>query len=118
MKIVITGGREYKDQHTIYRYLDWVHKHSPITLLINGVARGADTIARQWAIDRKIPYQDVPVLKEHWNKYGKKAGNLRNGWMLDLNPDCVIASPGNTGTADCIRQAKKREIKVIGPYIE
>lgn len=117
MKVVITGGREYTDDVTIYHYLDWVHKNSPITLLINGVARGADSIARQWAIDRNIPYHDVPVLKEHWKQYGKAAGNIRNGWMLDLNPDVVIAFPGNTGTADCMRQATKRGIKVIGPYV-
>ena len=118
MKVVITGGREYTDQVTIYRYLDWVHGMVPITLLINGVARGADSIARQWAIDRSVPYKDFKITSAMWRAGGPAEGPKRNGQMLDEKPHCVIAFPGNSGTANCIEQARKRQIEVIGPYIK
>jgi len=54
-----------------------------------------------------------------WDQYGKKAGGIRNTWMLDdLEPgelvDVLLAFPlaGSIGTWDCIRKAKARGIPI------
>lgn len=109
MRILVCGGRDYSDVETVYRVLDRVHRERGITLIIEGGQRGADALARQWAIDRGIPHET-----EHaeWKKYGKAAGPIRNGLMLSKHqPQGVIAFPGNVGTADMCKQAESVGLK-------
>jgi hypothetical protein len=106
MRVIVCGGREYGDAPAVYNLLD---SFSDITFLIEGGAPGADRIARQWAMDRGVPYHT-----EHaeWSKYGNAAGNIRNRVMIAMNPDMVIAFPGNTGTADMVAVAEKHRVPV------
>lgn len=118
MKVVVTGGRDYFNRNIINQYLDWVHRHCPITTLIHGDATGADTLCKEWAEAKKvIKVISFPVTQEDWKAKGKAAGHIRNGVMLDNKPDCVIAFPGGPGTNNCRQQAKKRGIRVIGPFV-
>jgi hypothetical protein len=49
-----------------------------------------------------------------WDANGKAAGPLRNQRMLEaFNPDMVLAFPGGRGTADMVRKAKRRGVKVV-----
>ena len=83
------------------------------TLLASGAATGADRLAMAWAKIEGVQIVGFPVYKAQWQKTGKGAGPIRNGLMLDMvQPDLVVAFPGNTGTADCVRQAKRRGITV------
>lgn len=76
------------------------------TLIIEGEARGADTICKVIAIYMGIPVQKCPA---DWKTYGKKAGAIRNQQMLDLNPDLVVAFHPETGitpgTRDMVTRA-------------
>lgn len=47
-----------------------------------------------------------------WERYGKRAGPIRNRKMLDQGPDLVVAFGGDKGTADCVREARRRGIAV------
>lgn len=116
MRVVVTGGRSYKNKEVVWSALDRVHRATPITELINGAAKGADTLAIEWAdskfqegISDGIPHQEWYA---DWEKYGRSAGAIRNGQMIRTAPDMVIAFPGGRGTADCIRQAVKAGLKV------
>jgi hypothetical protein len=52
-------------------------------------------------------------MEAMWNRYGRGAGPIRNGWMLDLLPIYkLIAFPGGDGTANAVEQAYQREILV------
>lgn len=104
MRIVVTGGRDFNDIGAIDMALDAVRrKHGDFTL-INGCARGADTLCRQWASDRGLPCDDFPA---DWNKYGKGAGHIRNQKMIDEGkPDALVAFKGGRGTADMVRRCK------------
>jgi hypothetical protein len=107
MRVVVTGGRDYKDEATLERVLT---QHG-ITELAQGGAVGADWLAEDWAIKNKIPWIAFPAK---WDELGKAAGSIRNQFMLEeFKPEAVIAFPGGKGTADCVRRARKMGIRVI-----
>lgn len=97
MKILVCGGRDFSDKEHLFLTLSTIHKETPITLLIHGNARGADTLAGQWAQENNIPCHVFPA---QWHIYGLRAGIMRNKQMLDKGkPDFVLAFPGGFGTA-------------------
>lgn len=82
--------------------------------LIHGGARGLDINIHIWAF-----FEGCPVIRmdANWDFYGKKAGSIRNGWMLKYAvPDLVVAFPGGVGTADMIKQAQAARIDVFKTY--
>lgn len=110
MKIIVCGGRSYENKHTVYATLSTRHARSPITLLIEGGAQGADRFAREWAIYNKVQYKTVPAA---WQLHGKKAGYIRNCAMADLQPFMIIAFPGGKGTQMMKDIGKARGIPVM-----
>ena len=110
MKVIINGGRAFNLKAAAFEYLDMLHAKEPITFVIEGGAIGADTIAREWAISRKIRYI---TYHAQWKKYGRAAGHRRNQEMVDLNPDLVITFPGGKGTEDLVNRAKIKKLKII-----
>lgn len=111
-KILVTGGRDYHDIAHVYEILDFYSSMDVAgpTMIIEGGATGADALASLWAYKRGMPHVRVNA---QWNYYGKKAGHLRNGWMLLLAPDICIAFPGGTGTANMRKQAEEAGVTVI-----
>lgn len=110
MRVVVTGGRDYADSATVYATLDAIKP----TIIAQGDAAGADGLARAWANERGVPCVGYPA---DWSR-GRKAGPLRNAMMLrNFQPDLVVAFPGGTGTADCVRRAGRMHIPVqrVGP---
>lgn len=107
MKVVVTGSRKYTDSRIVAAAL----KAAGATMVIEGGAIGADRIAGDWARSQGIPNVRIDAL---WTYYDKSAGPIRNGWLLDLEPDLVLAFPlpDSRGTWDCVRQAKERGIEV------
>ena len=83
------------------------------SLIIEGGAKGADRMARNWAIQNGIHYAIVPAL---WDAFGRSAGSRRNSAMLMLTPDYCVAMPGGSGTANMIRQCADENIAVWQPY--
>lgn len=113
MRALVCGGRDYSDKWALFSVLDGFGPPE-ITEIISGMARGADSLAAEWAMRFGFKLHKFPA---DWNKHGKAAGAIRNQQMLDEGkPDVVIAFPGGTGTADMVRRAKKAGIKVYHPY--
>lgn len=110
MKAIICGGRDFIDHVWAFRRLDKIHARVPITLVIEGGARGADRIARAWATTLSIPVQ---TFQAEWEKHGNRAGFLRNTKMANERPDVVIHMPGGGGTKMMVDIAKLRYIKTI-----
>lgn len=133
MRVLVTGGRGFRDSALLYRVLDGLDPR-PI-LIIEGGQRtwlygeaigGADFFAWRWATDRGVPCRTVearwndletpPVLlrtDRNGRSYNAMAGPNRNQEMVDLRPDLVVALPGGTGTADCCRRARAAGIEVM-----
>jgi hypothetical protein len=79
--------------------------------IIEGGAKGADRLAREWAIERGVTYT---TFKADWGKYRAAAGSLRNTAMLDMGrPSMVLAFPGGKGTANMVKQAQARGVLVV-----
>lgn len=49
MRVLVCGGRDFRDVTAVYHALDQLDARYPITHLIQGGARGVDEIAAQWA---------------------------------------------------------------------
>ena len=106
LKILVTGGREYSNRPFVFAVLDRVHRTRGISLIIHGAARGADTIAVEWAASRGVEQMPFPISPEEWRRLGHVAGPMRNHRMLLTGkPDGVIAFPGGAGTADQVRRS-------------
>lgn len=109
-RVLVCGGRDFSDYQLLAGVLDRLHDENPIAAIIHGNARGADTLAHQWAIKRGVGGWACPA---NWSRDGKRAGPLRNQRMLGHHPDLVVAFPGGRGTADMIGRAEKAGVRVI-----
>lgn len=111
MKILVCGGRNFKDRVTVFTALDFYANGAE--RIIHGNAPGADRLAEEWAEGRGIW---CVAYSADWQKHGKAAGPLRNQMMLDMErPSLVVAFPGGRGTADMIARARKAGVTVIQP---
>ena len=101
--IIVCGGRDFTDavafNQGMEKFLEYWGRGdatAQIDILIQGGARGVDYLAAGWAWRKKIPYLTVPA---DWEKYGKRAGYIRNSQMVTYFPvDIVVAFPGGKGT--------------------
>lgn len=113
MKALVCGGRDFTDRDALFAALDRAHAKRPLTMVIHGGAKGADTLAGQWASARGILSARVDAL---WDAHGKAAGPRRNRAMLELFPEGVIAFPGGAGTADMVAAAREAGVPVWQPF--
>ena len=105
-KVLICGGREFTDSRLLNNILNrFQRKYSPITLVIQGDARGADSLGKLYAKQNDIPVDSFPAK---WDVYGRSAGIRRNELMLAQNPDYVIGFFGGRGTAHMLKIAREK----------
>lgn len=115
MRVLVCGGRDYRDFQRVKRYLNTLHSTIEIDTLIEGGARGADTLARVWAAQASVPVETFPA---DWSQHGRRAGTIRNKRMLtEGRPDLVVAFPGGVGTADMVRQARAADVPAVNVAI-
>ncbi len=114
MRVIIAGSRSFTDRD--YNAVkDCIERSGfKITEIVSGKARGIDTLGEQYADENNIHVEPFPVTKADWNKYGKRAGYLRNIKMKEY-ADALIAiwdgiSPGTKHMVD-IAEKKPMEVK-------
>lgn len=111
IRVLVTGGRDFADREWLFAVLDAIHAERGIACIIAGGAKGADMLARNWAIARRVDREEYPA---DWWTHGRAAGPIRNRKMLtDGKPDLVVAFPGGRGTADMTSAAKAAGVEVI-----
>jgi hypothetical protein len=107
-RVLVCSGRDYSDRAAVYASLDSLHAEHSFTVLIAGGARGADTLAEQWAKDRGVP------TEMDWKGQGRAAGPICNERMLkEGRPDLVVAFPGGKGAANVVVQARAAGVRVF-----
>ncbi|CAB4241587.1 Mycobacteriophage D29, Gp61 [uncultured Caudovirales phage] len=108
MKVIIAGGRDFNDYLLLLQAV--VKADFGITSVVSGCAKGADTLGELFARDLDIPLHKFPA---DWDKHGRAAGPMRNGEMAKF-ADALIAfwDGKSTGTANMIKQATERGLKV------
>lgn len=111
MRVLVCGGSSYRDKAAVFDELDNLHRHQPISLIINGGAHGADYSSSQWAKERCVPLR---VFKADWQQFGDQAVFLLNDEMLrEAQPDLILAFPGGDVTADMIDKAENAGVRVV-----
>lgn len=110
MRTLVCGGRNYRDWERVCYVLE-ANRAPGRNTLICGMAKGADSLAWRWFDAWGYDIEEYPA---DWDKYGKRAGYIRNQQMLDEGkPDQVIAFPGGKGTKMMIDLARKANVKVL-----
>jgi len=125
MRVLVCGGRDYKDVDAVYMVLDGL-KERP-TVIIHGCASGADSIAAMWAEERGVPVDPYPAewedlshpdaivkTRRDGRQYDARAGFRRNLRMIiEGKPDLVIAFPGGSGTKNMKEVAAQASIPIM-----
>lgn len=104
--LLVAGAREFNCYLSFKSVMTAVEREIGIpTKIISGGATGVDTMAKTYALEKSIAFEEYPA---DWKQYGKKAGPLRNSKMIKL-ADVVVAlpSPNSIGTYDTIRKAER-----------
>lgn len=108
-RVIVCGGRDYADMAQLSETLGNL-KRDGLTI-IEGGARGADAMARTWALVNGVRHE---TFAANWRAHGKAAGPIRNQRMLDEGePDLLIAFAGGSGTADMVRRAGRAGLTTI-----
>lgn len=111
LRVLVTGGRNFRDRAILFRALDSINAETPITEIIHGNARGADWLADQWASVAKISVRRFPA---DWKAHGKAAGPIRNRQMIEVaKPNLVVAFLGGPGTTHMVQLAGSHCVPVV-----
>jgi len=105
MRVAVIGSRIFEGSNLIAHYLDReLTKYSELSI-ISGGASGVDTIAKQYAFERKIDYVE---LKADWRSYGRAAGPIRNKQVVEMADTIYAFWDGKSkGTWGVIQFARK-----------
>jgi len=108
---LVCGGRNFSDEDVFeYGMGSLVRMRGMPVKIVQGGARGADAMARDWAKHHAV---DVVTEPANWWSFGRSAGPIRNKLMLDkYKPDLVIAFPGGKGTSSMVRYSRAAKIEV------
>lgn len=112
-KIVIAGGRDFLDYNLLREKVNKILQEKRVThkiVIISGCARGADTLGLRYASENVFDVEEYPA---EWDKYGKKAGYMRNVEMAE-NANALIAfwDGKSKGTKHMIDIATERNLPI------
>lgn len=110
MKVLVCGGRDYANKDRLWEVLDLMHSTAPISVIIEGGAIGADSLAKRWAQANSVCVMEFPA---NWDVEGSAAGTIRNNRMLKYGqPDRVVAfpTPMSKGTWHMVGRCRKEKL--------
>ena len=116
MKVVVAGGRDFKDYYLLKETLDnFQQEYGNITEVVSGGARGSDKLGEQYANENNIP---IKRFVPDWQGLGKKAGHVRNRQMGDYAKEysgMLVAfwDKQSRGTKGMIEYANKIGLKSV-----
>lgn len=107
IKLLVAGGRDFDDYELLEEELSayTIMRGREGVLIIQGGAKGADLIAKVFAIANEVEHKTV---RAKWEMYGKTAGFIRNEEMWKMCDEGIIFWDGESkGTAHSIELSKK-----------
>jgi hypothetical protein len=114
MKTIIAGSRTIEN----YRLVENAAKECgwKITEVVNGLARGVDSLGGKWAKENKIPVKEFPA---EWGTFGKRAGFIRNEQMAKYADALILIWDGESrGSSMMLQIAKATGLKIYEYKIE
>lgn len=112
-RIICAGSRDFEDKEYVYSVLDYYLKNLPKhdTALLDGEARGPDSIGGAYAIEKGYGRLPFPA---NWDEHGKAAGFIRNEEMAKNATHLIAFWDGvSRGTKDMIDRALKHRLRVV-----
>ena len=114
-RVAVVGSREYGDMGLVRKFVRNLARTQPEAIVVSGGARGVDRTAEEEA---RACGLEVVSIRADWDTYGKRAGFLRNGTIVERS-DVVVAfwdgeSRGTIDTATKAAEAGKGLV-VYGP---
>ena len=110
-KVIIAGGRDFKDYDLLKTKLNKILSNiNTQIVIVSGKARGADSLGERYANEMEYKIAEFPA---NWDKYGKRAGYIRNEEMAKYADACVCFWDGKSkGTKHMIDLADKHNLKL------
>lgn len=122
MRVAIVGSRDFPRLDLVRQFV-WELERT--TVVVSGGAAGVDSVAVEEAKRLGMPYEVYPA---DWNRYGRRAGIVRNQQIVDASIEVVAfwdgKSRGTKSTMDMARAAGKKlsvvmpESPLLGPAVE
>lgn len=113
LKVAVVGSRNYTRLDLVRMAIEVMHDNVTV---VSGSAKGVDQYAEKIARSRGLAVEIYPA---EWEKFGKRAGFVRNEKMVEVS-DWVLAfwDGVSKGTAHTIRIAAKagKLAGVVGDY--
>lgn len=108
LKIVVAGSRSFNNYELLKEKLDfYIGNHQDVEI-VSGTARGADSLGERYAQEKGFFVRRFPA---DWDKYGKRAGYLRNEEMAKYSTHAVIFWDGSSrGTASMIKLCQQYKL--------
>ncbi len=115
MRLIIAGTRDFENYELLKTSVDeFIELHqlgeSDLSVvIISGMAKGADLLGIQYAIERNYSIEEFPA---DWSK-GRGAGPQRNLRMAKSANACIVFWDGKSkGTENMIKIAQKHDLKL------
>ena len=93
MKLAIVGSRTFNDYTKLRSFIKENFNVDEITHIVSGGARGADRLGEAFAAEFG---KQLVVFKADWDKYGKRAGFVRNVDIINECDQCVAFWDGES----------------------
>lgn len=105
MKLAIIGSRDFSNYKLLKAVLDRLI-FGEDDIIVSGGADGADKLAERYARENNIK---TLILKPDWNKYGRRAGFMRNTDIWDASTSGIAFWDGESkGTKHSFEISKKQ----------
>lgn len=117
-RLIIAGSRSFKNYKLAKEIIaNMTSQKQNDLIIVSGNANGADKIGERYAEEFNIPLEVYPA---NWEKYGKKAGILRNHEMAKVSDGLLAFWDGKSpGTWDMITtMSSKENVKVFVVYYD
>lgn len=116
-KLIVAGGRDFQDYDLLSKNLEKIRtvilsdNLADDLEIVSGCARGADSLGIRWAEENHVSLKLFPA---DWDKYGKRAGPLRNIQMGDYADSLIAFWDGKSrGTKHMINYAREKGLGVF-----
>jgi ABC-type enterochelin transport system substrate-binding protein len=110
MKVIIAGGRNFRDYDKLRESCDNILVNQKEVEIVSGTAAGADTLGERYAQEKGYEVKKFPA---QWDLYGKSAGYKRNQQMAEYADGLIAFWDGKSkGPKHMIDIANKMGLKV------
>lgn len=111
MRVLVSGSRDIDEKSVVYDAI--IDSPWRPEVLVHGDASGVDKIADRYARMHSIDRDKHPIPEWVWEKVGRKAGPMRNDYMVRQADALVAVWDGeSSGTKNAMQQAESEGLPV------